>query len=41
MRYKYLILVVLLAAAAVAPIIINDEYFTHVLVLTCIFPYLP
>jgi branched-chain amino acid transport system permease protein len=37
MRLKYVIFVLLLAVAAIAPVVIDNEYFTHVLVLTCIF----
>ncbi|MGD0489237.1 MAG: branched-chain amino acid ABC transporter permease [Syntrophorhabdales bacterium] len=37
MRYKYVIFVLLLALAVVAPVVVDNEYFTHVLVLTYIF----
>ena len=37
MRLKYVMLVLFLAVAAAAPIVADNKYFTHVLVLTCIF----
>jgi len=36
-RYKHVLSVLVLAAAVIAPIAADNEYFTHVLVLTCIF----